>query len=76
MKFLYLFVIIIPFFLSCQETIDHKKYNVTMSDSEWKNILPQLSYNVLRKSFTEKMYIAPFGANKLGKDCLLLKRNF
>ena len=56
MKVLYLFIIIIPFFLSCQDKNEAKKYNVTMSDSEWKNILPKLSYNVLRKSYTEPAF--------------------
>ena len=49
-KMLNLIVIIIPFFLSCQETKEIKKYNVSMSDSEWKNVLPETSYNILRKT--------------------------
>ena len=64
MKFLYLFVIIIPFFLSCQDKNEVKKYNVTMSDSEWKNILPKLSYNVLRKSYTEPAFSSRLNFNK------------
>ena len=50
MKSLNLILVIIPLFLSCQETKENKKYNVTMSNSEWKKVLPQLSYDVLRKS--------------------------
>ena len=63
-KFLYLFVVIIPLFSSCQETKEIKKYNVSMSDSEWKNILPRLSYNVLRKSYTERAFSSNLNFNK------------
>ena len=63
-KILNLIVIIIPFFLSCQETKEIKKYNVSMSDSEWKNVLPQLSYNVLRKSYTEPAFSSSLNFNK------------
>ncbi len=59
-----LIVIIIPFFISCQETKETKKYNVSMSDSEWKNVLPQLSYNVLRKSYTEPAFSSNLNFNK------------
>ena len=64
MKYFFLFVAIVPFFLSCQEVKETKNYNVAMSDSEWKNILPQLSYNVLRKSFTEPAFSSSFNFNK------------
>ena len=64
MKTLYLFVVIIPLFLTCQDKIEKKKYNVSMSDSEWKNILPELSYNVLRKSFTERPFSSSLNFNK------------
>ena len=64
MKFLYLLIVIIPLFLSCQETKEIKKYNVSMSDSEWKNILPRLSYNVLRKSYTERAFSSNLNFNK------------
>ena len=64
MKFLYLFIIIIPIFLSCQETKETKKYNVSMSDSEWKSILPRLSYNILRKSYTEQAFSSKLNFNK------------
>ena len=63
MKILYLFLVI-PFFMSCQETKEIKKYNVNMSDSEWKNVLPQLSYNVLRKSYTEPAFSSSLNFNK------------
>ena len=29
-----------------------------MSDSEWKNVLPEISYNILRKSYTEPAFQA------------------
>ena len=35
-----------------------------MSDSEWKNILPKLSYNVLRKSFTEPAFSSRLNSNE------------
>ena len=35
-----------------------------MSDSEWKNVLPQLSYNVLRKSYTEPAFSSSLNFNK------------
>ena len=35
-----------------------------MSDSEWKNILPKLSYNVLRKSYTEPAFSSRLNFNK------------
>ena len=63
MKIIYLFLVI-PFFMSCQETKEIKKYNVNMSDSEWKNVLPQLSYNVLRKSYTEPAFSSSLNFNK------------
>ncbi len=50
--------------MSCQETKEIKKYNVNMSDSEWKNVLPQLSYNVLRKSYTEPAFSSSLNFNK------------
>ncbi len=64
MKYIFLFIAVVPFFLSCQEAKETKKYNVAMSDSEWKNILPQLSYNVLRKSFTEPAFSSSLNFNK------------
>ena len=63
-KILNLIVIIIPFFLSCQETKEIKKYNVSMSDSEWKNVLPETSYNILRKSYTEPAFSSSLNFNK------------
>ena len=64
MKYFFLYVAIVPFFSSCQEVKETKNYNVTMSDSEWKNILPQLSYKVLRKSFTEPAFSSSLNFNK------------
>ena len=64
MKLLYLYLIILPVFLSCQETKETKKYNVSMSDSEWKSILPRLSYNILRKSYTEQAFSSTLNFNK------------
>ena len=64
MKYIFLFIAVVPFFLSCQEAKETKKYNVAMSDSEWENILPQLSYNVLRKSFTEPAFSSSLNFNK------------
>ena len=61
---LYFFLLNISFFLSCQETKETKKYNVSKSDSEWKNILPRLSYNVLRKSYTEQAFSSNLNFNK------------
>ena len=63
-KFLYLFAFITSLILSCQETKDIKKYNFSLSDSEWKKILPQLSYNVLRKSYTERAFSSNLNFNK------------
>ena len=64
MKNLLLFILMIPFFLSCQETKEIKKYNVSMSDSEWKNVLPETSYNILRKSYTEPAFSSSLNFNK------------
>jgi peptide-methionine (R)-S-oxide reductase len=63
MKTLYLFMII-PFFLSCQETKKINNYKVSKTDSEWRKMLPRLSYNVLRKSFTEPAFSSNLNFNK------------
>lgn len=68
MKKIVLLLFLVPILASCQNTKKgdqkNKTYAVVKSDSEWKEILPPLTYQVLRKAATERAFSGPLYTNK------------
>ncbi len=60
---------LIGLFFSCttnaqQKKTSTKKYKITKTETEWRNILSTEQYNVLRESGTERAFTHPFNYNK------------
>jgi len=71
MKKILITLLLIPFLGSCQsrkkdpkKAIKKAEYSVVKTDAEWQEILPPLSYRVLRKAVTERAWSGPLNNNK------------
>jgi peptide-methionine (R)-S-oxide reductase len=63
------FIVLIGLVFSChsnaqQKNTSQQKYKITKTETEWKNILTPIQYNVMRESGTESPFSHPFNNNK------------
>ena len=58
------FYTILFFVFGCQLNSQNKKYKINKTDSEWKALLPKMSYYVLRKEGTERAFSGSLNFNK------------
>ena len=56
MKFYKAYFLLFILLLGFQNSFSQAQYEVVKSDAEWKSQLDELSYLVLRKAYTERIY--------------------